>query len=61
MAGSTGRPKLPAEERRDHYLRIRVSELELGQIKEAAKLLKQRPTTWARRLLLEEAERLRRR
>ncbi len=52
MASPTGRPRLPAEERRDHYLRIRVSDLELELIRAAARHAKKRPTTWARRLLV---------
>lgn len=51
-----GRPKLPDDERRDLWLKIRVSRDELDLIESAASGVQ--TTTWARNQLLDIAQEL---
>jgi len=57
MAGLLGRPRKPPEERRDLYVRVRLTRDEHALLWRAAKAKKMQLSTWARRGLLQLSER----
>jgi hypothetical protein len=57
MAKARGRPKLPTKARKGGRLEIRVSEIEMAQIEEAARRAGKSLSAWLRELAINAAAR----